>query len=102
MTRADIANALEKEVGLSNSESAGLVNAIIDHIMKALSQGEIVKLAGFGTFSIQHKKKRMGRNPKTGEAVPIAERYVVSFKPSPKLKRRVELKRSLETGSALR
>lgn len=92
LTRADITNSLEKEIGLSSRESAGLVNAIIDHITTALSRGETVKLAGFGVFSVTHKKERLGRNPKTGEEARINARYVVSFKPSPKLKHRVETK----------
>ncbi|MGB0907918.1 MAG: integration host factor subunit alpha [Maricaulaceae bacterium] len=90
VTRADLAEAVYREIGLSRTESAELVEAVIDHISEALLKGEQVKLAGFGTFSLRDKKERMGRNPKTGEAVPITSRRVLSFKSSQVLRERVD------------
>jgi len=71
VTRADLAEAVYREIGLSRSESSELVESVIDYICEALLKGENVKLAGFGTFSLRDKKERIGRNPKTGEEVPI-------------------------------
>ena len=90
VTRADLAEAVYREIGLSRSESAELVESVIDHISEALLRGESVKLAGFGTFSLRDKKERMGRNPKTGKAVPITPRRVLVFKPSQILRDRVD------------
>lgn len=90
VTRADLAEAVYREIGLSRSESAELVESVIDHISDALLRGESVKLAGFGTFSLRDKKMRMGRNPKTGEAVPITPRRVLVFKPSQVVRERVD------------
>ena len=90
VTRADLAEALYREIGLSRTESAQLVESVIDHIIDALLRGETVKLAGFGTFSLRDKKERMGRNPKTGKAVPIAPRRVLTFKPSQVMRERVD------------
>ncbi len=90
VTRADLAEAVYREIGLSRSESATLVENMIGHISKSLVNGEHVKLAGFGTFSLRDKKERMGRNPKTGEDVPITSRRVLVFKPSQVLKERVD------------
>lgn len=89
LTRSDIISALNREIGLSQAESSDLLESIIGHMSSALLRGEDVKLAGFGKFSTQHKKERLGRNPKTGKAVLIFERQVVVFKPSKKLKNRV-------------
>jgi len=90
VTRADLAEALYKEIGLSRTESAALVEFVIDHIIDALIKGESVKLAGFGTFSLRDKKERIGRNPKTGEEVPITSRRVLTFKPSQVMRERVD------------
>ncbi len=90
VTRADLAEALYREIGLSRTESAQLVESVIDHIIDALLRGETVKLAGFGTFSLRDKKERMGRNPKTGKAVPIEARRVLTFKPSQVMRERVD------------
>ena len=90
VTRADLAEAVYREIGLSRTESADLVESVIDHISEALLRGETVKLAGFGTFSLRDKKERMGRNPKTGEAVPITSRRVMAFKPSQVMRERVD------------
>jgi len=89
VTRADLTEAIYREIGLSRTESAVLVESILGHIVKALSEGETVKLSGFGTFSVRDKKSRMGRNPKTGRAVEITKRRVLVFKPSNVLKERV-------------
>lgn len=90
VTRADLAEALYREIGLSRSESAQLVENVIDHIIDALIRGEAVKLAGFGTFSLRDKNERVGRNPKTGKAVQITSRRVLVFKPSQVLRERVD------------
>ena len=90
VTRADLSEAVYREIGLSRTESADLVESVIDHISDALLRGETVKLAGFGTFSLRDKKERMGRNPKTGEAVPITSRRVLAFKPSQVMRERVD------------
>jgi integration host factor subunit alpha len=90
VTRADLTEAVYREIGLSRSESSELVESVIDHISDALLRGETVKLAGFGTFSLRDKKERMGRNPKTGEAVPITPRRVLVFKASQVMRERVD------------
>ena len=89
VTRADLIDAVYKEIGLSRTESAVIIESILDHIIAALLRGETVKLAGFGTFDIRHKKSRMGRNPKTGREVPISSRRVLGFRPSSIFKKRV-------------
>jgi integration host factor subunit alpha len=89
VTRADISEAIYKEIGLSRTESSILVESILDHIATSLIKGELVKISGFGTFSVRDKKERMGRNPKTGRQVPITSRRVLTFKPSNVLKDRV-------------
>lgn len=90
VTRADLAEAVYREIGLSRSESSELVESVVHHISDALICGEQVKLAGFGTFSLRDKKERIGRNPKTGVEVPITSRRVLVFKPSQILKERVD------------
>lgn len=90
VTRADLTEAVYREIGLSRTESAQLVESVIEHIVDALLRGETVKLAGFGTFSLRDKKERMGRNPKTGKAVPITSRRVLAFKPSQVVRERVD------------
>ncbi len=89
VTRADLTEAIYREIGLSRTESAVLVESILDHMVKALVAGETVKLSKFGTFSVRDKRERMGRNPKTGREVPITKRRVLVFKPSNILKQRV-------------
>ena len=91
VTRADISDAIYREIGLSHTESDQLVKAIIAHITYTLSQGEVVKIAGFGTFMVRSKKARMGRNPKTGGDIPLKARRVLVLKPSKLFKRRVEI-----------
>ncbi|HHX88361.1 MAG TPA: integration host factor subunit alpha [Paracoccus sp.] len=89
LTRMDLSEAVFREVGLSRNESAQLVESIIQHMSDALVQGEQVKISSFGTFSLRSKTARVGRNPKTGEEVPISPRRVLSFRPSHLMKDRV-------------
>lgn len=89
LTRADLANEVYREVGLSLSESNDLVDAVIDEMIVAMEAGEEVKISSFGTFKIRHKKERIGRNPKTGVEVPISARNVLSFNASNILKKKV-------------
>ncbi|MCC5988016.1 MAG: integration host factor subunit alpha [Pararhodobacter sp.] len=89
LTRMDLAEAVFRDVGLSRNESAQLVESIIRHISDSLVAGEQVKISSFGTFSVREKGARMGRNPKTGEEVPISPRRVLSFRPSHLMKERV-------------
>lgn len=88
-TRMDLTEAVFREMGLSRSESAALVEAVLGEISDALVRGETVKISSFGTFMVRSKGERVGRNPKTGEEVPIHPRRVVSFRPSHLLKDRV-------------
>ncbi len=90
VTRADLAEAVYREIGLSRSESSDLVESVIGHVSSALLRGENVKLAGFGTFLLRDKRERIGRNPKTGVEVPITSRRVLVFKPSQVLRERVD------------
>ena len=89
LTRMDLSEAVFREVGLSRNESADLVETILDNISSALVKGENVKVSSFGTFSIRDKTERIGRNPKTGEEVPILPRRVLTFRPSHLMKERV-------------
>ena len=93
ITRAQLSEAVYEEVGLSRNESATLVEAVLNEMAKALIDGETVKISSFGSFAVRHKSQRMGRNPKTGEEVPILPRRVIIFKPSHVLKNRVNLQR---------
>jgi integration host factor subunit alpha len=89
LTRADLAEAVYKQVGLSRSESAELVELILGEISEAIARGENVKLSSFGSFLVRSKSERVGRNPKTGVEVPITPRRVMVFKASNVLKARV-------------
>ena len=89
LTRMDLAEAVFEEVGLSRNESADLVESVLQHISDALVRGENVKISSFGTFNIRDKSARVGRNPKTGEEVPINPRRVLSFRPSNTMKDKV-------------
>lgn len=82
LTRNDLAEAVYQEVGLSRHESSELVETALQEIAEALIRREDVKLSGFGTFLVKDKNQRIGRNPKTGEEVPILPRTVLSFRPS--------------------
>ncbi|NWG72529.1 MAG: integration host factor subunit alpha [Parvularculaceae bacterium] len=85
-TRADLTEAVYRHLGVSRNESADFVQRILEEISAALERGESVKISSFGTFSVRSKKMRMGRNPKTGEEVPITPRRVITFRASHVLK----------------
>ena len=89
LTRQDISEALYRDVGLSKHESALMLETVLEHISNALTDGEIVKLSSFGTFTSRQKRERIGRNPKTGVAATINARRVISFKPSKLMKARI-------------
>jgi integration host factor subunit alpha len=89
LTRADLAEVVHREIGLSRAESAGLVEQVLDHMCEALSRGENVKISGFGSFVLRDKGERMGRNPKTGVEVPIAPRRVLTFRASQMMRDRI-------------
>ncbi|MGB0749389.1 MAG: integration host factor subunit alpha [Magnetospiraceae bacterium] len=89
ITRAQLSEAVYQEVGLSRNESADLLEQVLTEISDALARGEAVKLSSFGSFSIRQKGQRIGRNPKTGEEVPILPRKVLVFRPSQVLKERI-------------
>ena len=90
LTRSDLSEAVYREIGLSRNESSELVETILAHISESLVNGETVKISSFGTFSVREKGARIGRNPKTGEEVPINPRRVLVFRPSHILKDRVD------------
>lgn len=89
LTRADLAEAVYRKVGLSRTESAQLVESVLNEICAAIIRGEDVKLSSFATFHVREKNERVGRNPKTGEEVPISPRKVMTFKASNVLKSRI-------------
>ncbi len=89
LTRAHLSEAVYEAVGLSRTESAQLVEAVLEEISVALIAGQTVKISSFGTFGVREKGGRIGRNPKTGEEVPIDPRRVLSFRPSHVLKDRI-------------
>jgi integration host factor subunit alpha len=86
LTRADLSEAVHRQIGLSRSESADLVKSMLDMMSEHLVKGETVKLSSFGTFMVRSKNGRVGRNPKTGEEVPITPRRVLVFRPSQVMK----------------
>lgn len=90
LTRSDLSAAINREVGLSRSESSEMVETILSRISDALVLGESVKISSFGTFTVRNKGARIGRNPKTGEEVPIEPRRVLVFRPSHILRDRVD------------
>jgi len=90
LTKADIAEMLYEELGLNKREAKEIVEHFFEEIRTALENNEQVKLSGFGNFDLRDKNTRPGRNPKTGEEIPITARRVVTFKPGQKLKARVE------------
>ena len=89
VTRAQLGEAVYQEVGLSRHESAEMVESLLAEISGALQKGEMVKISSFGSFSVRRKGERIGRNPKTGEEVPILPRTVLIFRPSHVLKHRI-------------
>ena len=90
VTKADLAEYLFDELGLNKREAKDLIEAFFEEIRTALGRGEEVKLSGFGNFELREKKERPGRNPKTGEEIPISPRRVVTFHAGQKLKERVK------------
>ena len=90
LTKADIARRLHDEMGLNMREGKEFVEVFFTNLREVLGSGEPVKLSGFGKFDLRDKEQRPGRNPKTKEEIPISARRVVTFKPSQKLKARVE------------
>jgi integration host factor subunit alpha len=89
ITRADIAEAVYEQVGLSRVETAALVEQVLDALIDSLKQGDNVKISSFASFNVRQKTQRIGRNPKTGEEVPIEPRKVISFRASHVLKKAV-------------
>lgn len=89
VTRAQLGEAVYQEVGLSRHESAEMVESILAEISGALQKGDMVKISSFGSFSVRRKGERIGRNPKTGQEVPILPRTVLIFRPSHVLKNRI-------------
>ncbi|KQM22581.1 integration host factor subunit alpha [Sphingomonas sp. Leaf24] len=89
LTRADLSEEMHREIGLSRADSARVVEQILDHMCEALSQGENVKISGFGSFVLRDKGERVGRNPKTGVEVPIAPRRVLTFRASQMMRDRI-------------
>lgn len=90
LTKAELAEKLFEDLGLNKREAKDMVDLFFDEIRDSLSRNEQVKLSGFGNFDLRDKRQRPGRNPKTGEEIPISARRVVTFKPGQKLKVRVE------------
>jgi integration host factor subunit alpha len=89
LTRADLAETINRKMGLSRAESLDLVEAVLEKMSKALEAGENVKISGFGTFVLRDKRERVGRNPKTGVEVPITPRRVLTFRASQLLKEKI-------------
>ena len=90
MTRADLADALNRQIGLSRTDSAAIIESILEHVTHALIDGQNVKISGFGTFVLRDKGQRIGRNPKTGVEVPITPRRVLTFRASQGMRDRVK------------
>lgn len=90
LTKAEMAENLFEKLGVSKRDAKDLVEAFFEEVRRSLENGEQVKLSGFGNFDLRDKNQRPGRNPKTGEDIPIAARRVVTFRPGQKLKSRVE------------
>lgn len=89
ITRADVAEVIYQEIGLSRKDSDDILDMILDEIVQELSNGNDVKLSSFGTFSLRDKKARTGRNPKTGVEAVISSRRVISFKPSQTMRKSI-------------
>jgi len=90
LTKADLAEKLFEELGLNKREAKEMVEIFFEEIRSSLEGNEHVKLSGFGNFDLRNKSQRPGRNPKTGQEIPITARRVVTFRPGQKLKQRVE------------
>ncbi len=91
LTKADIVEKLFESIGLNRKDAKELVDMFFEEIKHALEQGKTVKLSGFGSFDLRDKRERPGRNPKTGEEIPVTARRVVTFKAGQKLKGRIEV-----------
>ncbi len=89
LTRADLSDVVHREIGLSRADSANIVERILFHMCHSLSEGENVKISGFGSFILRDKGERVGRNPKTGVEVPIAPRRVMTFRASQTMRDRI-------------
>ncbi|WP_379546103.1 integration host factor subunit alpha [Qipengyuania sp. DSG2-2] len=89
LTRADLAETINRKMGFSRAESLDLVESILEHMCSAMKDGQNVKISGFGSFILRDKKERIGRNPKTGVEVPITPRRVMTFRASQLLKERI-------------
>ena len=100
ITRAQLAETIYTQVGLSRNESAELLETVLERMTATLEAGESVKISGFGTFSVRQKGRRIGRNPKTGTEVPISPRRVMVFKPSAILKQRINGHSAANNGKA--
>ncbi|MFQ5562460.1 MAG: integration host factor subunit alpha [Parvularculaceae bacterium] len=100
VTRADLTEAVYRSLGVSRNESSAFVERILELVSAALEEGETVKVSSFGTFSVRAKKLRMGRNPKTGEEVPISPRRVITFRASHVLKDRINLGHRKDSATA--
>ena len=100
VTRADLAEAVFREVGLSRNESAKLVESVLGLVTDSLAQGETVKISSFGSFSVRLQGQRIGRNPKTGEEVPILPRKVLVFRASHVLKDQINGAANADEASA--
>jgi integration host factor subunit alpha len=94
LTRADLADAVVQKVGLPRNESQELVELVLDQIASSLARGDSVKLSSFGSFGVRQKGQRVGRNPKTGQEVPITPRKVLVFRPSNIMKDRINAGRT--------
>ena len=90
LTRADLAEVLNRQVGLSRTDAAAMIESILGHMTTALLDGENVKISGFGTFVLRDKSERIGRNPKTGIEVPITPRRVLTFRASQGMRQKVK------------
>jgi integration host factor subunit alpha len=90
LTRADIAESMNRQIGLSRADAAAIIDSILDHMVEAVVSGENVKISGFGTFVLRDKGQRVGRNPKTGIEVPITPRRVLTFRASQGLRAKVK------------
>ena len=100
-TRSTLSEAVFKNVGLSRNESATLVDSVFGEILKSLINGDDVKISSFGTFVLGQKKERIGRNPKTGQEVPITARSVVTFRASNVLKSKVNTRNKMNSEAAI-
>lgn len=100
VTRAELSEAVYEEVGLSRNESSELVETVLDEIAEALERGDVVKISSFGSFSVRQKGERVGRNPKTGEEVPILPRRVLVFRASHVLRDRINASLMRREGAA--